>query len=49
MKLQTDFPEDVNANLKFAKVVYGCSTLQEVLILFCKSELKSFIEKGRKK
>ena len=49
MKLQTDFPEDVNKDLKLAKAIYGCSTLQEVLIMFCKSNLKVFIEKGRKK
>jgi hypothetical protein len=49
MKLQTDFPEDVNHDLKLAKAIYNKDTLQETLIEFCRKELKNYIEKGRKK
>jgi len=49
MKLQIDFPDDVNQNLKLAKAIYKFNTLQEVLIDFCRNELKEYIEKGRKK
>ena len=49
MQLQTDFPEDVNQDLKLAKAIYGHNTLQQTLIDFCRKELKDYIEKGRKK
>ena len=49
MKLQTDFPDDVNQDLKLAKAIYNHSTLQETLIEFCRKELKNYINKGNKK
>ena len=46
MQLQTDFPDDVNTNLKLAKAVYNHKTLQEALIEFCRKELKNYINKN---
>jgi len=48
MQLQTDFPEDINKDLKLAKALYAYSTLQETLIEFCRSELKNYIDKKEK-
>ena len=48
MLLQTNFPDDVNKNLKLAKAIYGYDTLQTTLIAFCQSELENYIEKAKK-
>lgn len=48
MKLQIDFPKNVNTELKLAKAIYEFDTLQQTVIAFCEKELKTYIEKGRK-
>jgi hypothetical protein len=45
MQLQTNFPEDINKNLKLAKALTNSHTLQEALIEFCRKELPNYVKK----